>query len=335
MACIKAISYALPETILTNDELAQLYTGWTAEKIFEKTGIRQRHIAAERETAGDLAEQAARKLFEEYAITPEMIDFILFGTHSSDYFMPATACVLQNKLGIPTSAGALDFNLGCSAYIYGLTLAKALISTGDAKNVLFLTGETLTKHIHPMDKSTRTIFGDGAAATLVSASDEDKIFTAVHGTDGGGYDKLIIPAGAMRSPRSPETSREISDDSGNVRTLNNFYMDGADVFNFTLEKVPDVVQKTLIKNNLEMGQIDLFVFHQANKFMLESLRKVIRIPREKFYMNMEDVGNTVSSTIPIALCRAQQAGVLKSGMKVMLVGFGVGLSWGAVVVEWI
>jgi 3-oxoacyl-[acyl-carrier-protein] synthase-3 len=328
------ISTYLPVSVLTNDELALLYAGWTAEKIFEKTGIRERHISGENETAGDLGEKAARKLFAEHAIDPSTIDFILLATQSPDYVLPTTACMLQHRLRIPTTAGALDFNLGCSAYIYGLSLSKGLIAGGIAKSILLITAETYTKHIHPMDKSVRTIFGDGAAATLVSRSDSDGIGQFVLGTDGRGYDKLIIPAGGMRLRPSTETATESTDSSGNTRSKNHLFMDGAEIFNFTMDVVPDMIKKVLHKNNLAEDEIDLFVFHQANMFMLNMLRKALKIPKEKFYVNMADIGNTVSSTIPIALARAKADGTLKPGMKVMLVGFGVGLSWGAVVINW-
>lgn len=331
---IKAISYYLPENLLTNEELALLYPGWTADKIFEKTGIQQRHTASAGETAGDMAEKAARKLLEEHQIDSQTIDFVLLATQSPDYFLPTTACILQAKLGLPTTAGAMDFNLGCSAYIYGLAVAKGLIAGGVAKNVLLLTAETYTKHIHPMDKSVRTIFGDGAAATVISAEEENGILDFILGTDGRGYNKLIVPAGGIRKAKTSETSKEVSDDSGNTRSEDHLFMNGAEIFSFTLETVPALVKATLEKNELSMEQIDLFVFHQANKYMLEFLRKTIRIPQEKYYVNMADVGNTVSSTIPIALRRAEQDGILKCGMKIMLVGFGVGLSWGAVVIKW-
>lgn len=331
---ITKVSYALPDGILTNDELAVLYPGWTADKILEKTGIEQRHISAENETAGDLAEKAARKMFCEHSIDPLSIDFVLLATQSPDYILPTTACILQMKLGISTSSGALDYNLGCSAYIYGLSLAKGLIAGGIAKKVLLLTAETYTKHVHPMDKSARTIFGDGAAATVIAESENDDLGEFVLGTDGRGYGKLIVAAGGMRKARSMETAIEHTDESGNIRAENNLFMDGSEIFSFTLEVVPALVKTTLEKNQLTMEQIDLFVFHQANKFMLDVLRKTIRIPRDKFYMNMADIGNTVSSTIPIALSRAETDGSLKPGMKVMLVGFGVGLSWGATVIRW-
>ena len=331
---IQAISCYLPPKVLCNEELAALYPGWSAAKIFEKTGICERHISAENETAGDLGEQAARKLFAEHAVDPSTIDFILLATQSPDYFLPTTACLLQDRLGIPTSAGALDFNLGCSAYIYGLSLAKGLIASETAKNVLLITAETYTKHIHPLDKSVRTIFGDGAAATLITAADVDGIGWFVLGTDGSGYNKLIVPSGGLRLCPSEGTALEITDDSGNTRSQDHLFMDGTEIFSFTINTVPRTVKETLEKNRLVMEDIDLFVFHQANKYMLDFLCKRCKISPSKFYMNFADCGNTVSASIPIALARAGQDGTLKSGMKVMLVGFGVGLSWGATIITW-
>lgn len=333
-ANIKAIEYSLPEKVLSNEELANIYPGWTADKIFEKTGIRERHISAAGETACDLAEQAAKGLFAKFAIAPTTIDFILLATQSPDYFLPTSACILQDRLGIPTTAGALDFNLGCSAYIYGLSLAKGLIASGTAQNVLFITSETYTKHIHPMDKSVRTIFGDGAAATLIEATKSEGIGQFILGTDGRGYDKLIVPAGGMRLCPSTETAVEVADDSGNTRSRDNLYMDGTEIFSFTIATIPRTVKETLEKNKLSMEEIDLYVFHQANKYMLDFLCKKCKIPACRFYINFADCGNTVSASIPIALARAVQDGTLRPGMKVMLVGFGVGLSWGAVVVNW-
>ncbi len=331
---INKTAYYLPERVLTNEELAGLYPGWTAEKILEKTGILQRHVSADNETAGDLAEQAAKVLFSTCGVNPASIDFILLATQSPDYYLPTTACMLQHRLGIPTAAGALDFNLGCSAFIYGLSLAKGLIASSTAQNVLLIMAETYTKHIHPMDKSVRTIFGDGAAAALISASETEGVGRFVLGTDGSGYDKLIVPSGGMRLRPSAGTAEESTDDSGNTRSQDHLFMEGTEIFNFTITTVPRTVSETLEKNGLVMEDVDLFVFHQANKYMLDFLRKKCKIPTNKFYMNFEDCGNTVSASIPIALARAAGEGVLRPGMKVMLVGFGVGLSWGATVVTW-
>jgi 3-oxoacyl-[acyl-carrier-protein] synthase-3 len=330
---IKAINYYLPENILTNDHLAELYTDWTAEKIFEKTGIAKRHIASQYETALDLAVKAVNGLFGSKEAKREDIDFILLATQSPDYLLPTTACILQDKTGIPKSAGALDINLGCSAYIYGLALSKSLIEAGVAENVLLVMTETYSKHIHRMDKSTRTIFGDGAAVSLISQSIEEKIGSFVFGTDGSGADNLIIPASGLKIKKTDETKKETTDDNGCVRTLENLYMNGPEIMNFTIDVVPGCVQKTLEKNNMSMDDIDLFVFHQANKYMLEYLRKKIKIPKEKFYINLAETGNTVSATIPIALKNAQNEGRIGNGSNVMLVGFGVGLSWGATIIK--
>ncbi len=329
---IKAIEYELPANKLTNEDLENIYGDWSAEKIFKKTGIKERRIASEKECASDLAEKAVRKLFKSGVTTPEEIDFILLATQSPDYIMPTTACLLQHRLGIPNKAGALDFNLGCSAYIYGLLLGKSLVHSNIAKNVLLITAETYSKYIHPMDKSTRTIFGDAAAATLISEGGH-AIGDFDIGTDGSGKDMLIIPSGGARLPRTEKTGEEI-EDNGSIRTLDNLYMDGAEIFDFTIKAVPNSVKSILLKHNLSMDEIDLFVFHQANKYMLDFLRKKIGIPDYKFYINMQDIGNTVSASIPIALKRAEEEGKLHKGDKVLLCGFGVGLSWGSTIITY-
>lgn len=329
---IKAIEYVLPTKELSNEELAQIYGDWSAEKIYNKTGIKVRHVVSENECASDLAERAALKVFDSGIISPNEIDFILLATQSPDYILPTTACVLQHRLGIPDTAGAIDFNLGCSAYIYGLALAKSLINTKIAKNVLLITAETYSKYIHPLDKSTRTIFGDAAAATLV-CEEGHAIGDFDLGTDGSGKDFLIIPSGGAKLPRSENTGKEIND-NGNIRSQDNVYMDGTEIFSFTLNVVPKSINNLLVKQNLKLEDIDLFVFHQANKFMLDYLKKKINIPDHKFYINMFDIGNTVSATIPIALKRAEEDGKLRKGDSVLLCGFGVGLSWGSTVITY-
>lgn len=331
---ITAVAEHLPATVLDNDALARIYPEWTAQKIFDKTGIRERRVCGADETAADLAEQAARKLLAAERIDPGSIGFLLLVTQSPDYFLPTTACLLQDRLGLPTSCGALDVNMGCSGYIYGLSLAQGLIAAGTVRHVLLLTAETYSRHIHPRDRSVRTIFGDGAAATLVSAADAPGIGAFVFGTDGAGFQQLIVPAGGMRLPRSPATAVEQSDTSGNVHTQDHLFMDGPEIFSFTLATVPRTVRETLTANGLALEEIDLFVFHQANKYMLDFLRRKCKIENAKFYMNFADCGNTVSASIPIALARAEADGSLQPGMKVMLVGFGVGLSWGATVITW-
>jgi 3-oxoacyl-[acyl-carrier-protein] synthase III len=331
-AGIKAIEYYLPEKVLTNIELAEIFGDWTPEKILEKTGIKERHIADEGECSSDLAFNAAEKLFLSCAIQRSEIDFIILATQSPDYILPTTACHLQHRLGLSQNCGAIDFNLGCSAFVYGLAVSKGLIGSGIAKNILLITSETYSKHIHRLDKSTRTIFGDGAAATLIS-NEGHLIGEFDLGTDGSGYDKLIIPAGGARTPVSDITKIE-KNDNGSVRTDENIFMSGTDIFNFTIRIVPKSINELLQSEGLTISDIDLFVLHQANKFMLEFLRKKIGIPESKFVIDMEDTGNTVSATIPIALKRAESCGRLKKGDKVLICGFGVGLSWGSAIIDW-
>ena len=333
MAFIKAISYYLPKKILDNDGLSRVFPEWSVDKISSKVGILSRHIAAEDETAGDLAVKAAESLFAEYGIPPDSVDFILLCTQSPDYFLPTTACLLQDRLGISQSAGALDFNLGCSGFVYGLALAKGLIAGKLARNVLLLTAETYSKYIHPSDKGNLSIFGDGAAACLISDEGFARIGDFVLGTDGKGYDRLIVRNGGCRHREA--NGSESTDEAGVAMRDDYLYMNGGDIFNFTLKVIPEIERQVLEKNGLKKDDVDYYVFHQANKFMLETIRKVCDIVPERFYLNMEQVGNTVSSTIPIALKDCMDNGTISSGMEVMIAGFGVGLSWGGTVLKWL
>ena len=332
---LKAISYYLPENILSNAQIVTEFPEWSIEKIESKVGIKQRHIAAHDEFVSDMAVRASQKLFLEHDIDPKTIDFVLLCTQSPDYFLPTTACIVQNLLSIPTSAGALDFNLGCSGYVYGLGLAKGLIETQQAANVLLITAETYTKHIHPKDKSVRTVFGDAASASLVSANvnnlQSPKIYGLVYGTDGRGAENLIVKRGAMRQPN--RDAADFEDEFGNTHNENNLYMNGAEIFVFTLKNVPKLVRQILDKTQLTFDDIDLFVFHQANQYMLEALRHKLKIPEHKFFVFVENCANTVSSTIPISLHEALKQKKIKQGDKVLLAGFGVGYSWAGAVVE--
>lgn len=331
MAYIKAISYYLPERIVTNEELLEEFPEWSVEKVAAKVGVTSRHLSAPDETAGDMAEKAARKLFQEYHISPEMIDFVMLCTQSPDYFLPSTACTLQARLGIPTSAGAFDYNLGCSGCVYGLALAKGLITGGIAKNVLLLTAETYQKYLHPSDKSNRSIFGDGAAACLISTEGFAEIGDFILGTDGSGADTLMVRTGASRSPKPTGYCSEDAD--GHLHFDDYLYMNGSAIFNFTLEVVPTIIRDVLSRNRMTPEDIDYYVFHQANRFMLNTIRKVCGLPKDKFYIQMEETGNTVSSTVLIALKDNLDKGTITSGMKIMIAGFGVGLSWGGTVLQ--
>ena len=328
-AYIKAISYYLPETILSNEDLVKEFPQWSVDKIASKIGISERHLAGSNEFVLDLAYEAGKKLFNEHTIDPGCIDFILLCTQSPDFLLPTTACILQDKLGVPSTTGALDFNLGCSGYVYGLSLAKGLICGGIAKNILLITSETYSKHLHPKDKGNRTIFGDAASATLISEEGYAMIKNFSLGTDGRGAENLIVKTGGVRQKEKLNDIKFDEDD--NPVSSDYLYMNGSEIFNFTLENVPLLVEDTLKKNELSQQEIDLFVFHQANKYMMNFLRKKIKIEEERFYYAIEKYGNTVSSTIPIALYQAKNENKLSG--NVLLAGFGVGYSWAGVVLQ--
>jgi 3-oxoacyl-[acyl-carrier-protein] synthase-3 len=329
-AYIKAISYYLPERVLTNEDLVKDFPEWSVDKIANKIGVNERHICDDNETSVDLAIKACEKLFADYSsIDKGQIDFLILCTQSPDYFLPTSSCIVQDKLGLNTNIGAFDFNLGCSGYVYGLSIAKGLIYGGIAKNVLLITSETYSKHLHPKDKGNRTIFGDAASATVISEEGFAEIGNFSLGTDGRGAENLIVKTGGIKH-KTPKNDTTF-DEAGNPKSSDYLFMDGTEIFNFTMEAVPLLVKDTLLKNDLNQEDINMFVFHQANKYMMNFIRKKIKIDEEKFYYCIENVGNTVSSTIPIALSEAKKQNLLQG--NVLLAGFGVGYSWAGVVLK--
>lgn len=327
-AYIKDIAYYLPKQVLTNEQIAERFPEWSAEKVAGKVGITERHIAADNETATDMAQKAAEQLFA-LGVDKSKIDFVILCTQSPDYFLPSSACILQDRLGLSKNCGAFDFNLGCSGYEYGLAIAKGFIAANVAKNILLLTAETYTKYLHPQDKGNMTIFGDGASATLISTDGFAEIGEVVVGTDGSGAENLIVRSLAARNKVLMNNAQ--SDEDGNIVSGDHLYMHGGNVFNFTTDVVPDMVDKLLEKSGLQQDDVNLWVFHQANKYMINYLRKLLDIDKDKFYIYMEKVGNTVSSTIPIALCEARKEDKLHG--NILLAGFGVGLSWSGVMLK--
>lgn len=327
-AFIKRVEYYLPEKVLKNAELSALYPEWTEERIESKTGICARHVAAEGETSLDMAEQVCNKMFANSDFKKEDVDFLILMTETPDYYLPSSACILHGRLDLDEKCGAFDINLGCSAYIYGLILAKSLIVSGTAKNVLLVTADTYTKLIHPMDKSTRTLFGDAATATWISGEGMLSIEDSVYGTRGKRYDDLLVPAGAFRKPKDEETRVVHIDENGYSRSEENIFMDGANIMAFSIDVVPKTLKELLIKAGIEDSDIALYVFHQANDFMLSYLQKKLKIEDLRFAKSFSDTGNTVSSSIPIVLSRYIEKDMLPKG-NIVLCGFGVGLSWGA------
>lgn len=330
-AYIKAISYYLPDKIIDNETLAKEFPEWTVEKIEKKLGIKYRHIAADDETASDLAVSAAERLFLESGIERSSVDYLIFCTESFDYILPTTACIIQKRLGLPTQIGVLDINLGCSGFVASLAVAKGLILGGMAKNVLLLTAETYSKYMHPHDKGNRTIFGDGASASIISTEGMAEVGEFSFGTDGNGAENLIVRTGGSRH-RQPLNDLEI-DEFGRPYSSDYLYMNGPEILNYTLERIPEVTNDILEKNKVALEDIDLHVFHQANKYIANLQRRKLKVPEEKYYCCFEDGGNTVSSTIPIALAHALKDGTLKPGMKVLSVAQGLGYTWGGVMLQ--
>lgn len=320
-AAVGPIAVYLPERVETNADLKRAYPNWDMDTIYEKTGIGARHIAAPDECASDLAVKASQKLFAEHDIDPRSIDFVLLCTQTPDYPLPTTACLLQSRLGLKTSVGALDFNLGCSGFVYGLSLADGLIRGGAIKRVLLLTAETYSKYIHEADRSLRTIFGDGAAATLIDAASEPSLTAFQFGTDGAGADTLLCTRGGLRPEADAIKPRH------RQRWESALYMDGPSLINFTVTAVPQLIDDILRAANLNMSAIDLFLFHQATRKMLDQLRERLELPEERMPLRMEHCGNTVSSTIPILIDALRREGKLTRQMRNMMVGFGVGWSW--------
>jgi len=331
---IKATSYYLPERIYTNELFFNEFPEALASKEnLLKTGVSSRHIVAPGQTASDMAVEAAEKLFAGQKIDRGEIDFLLFCAQEFDYYTPTTACVIQERLALPKTCGALDYNLGCSGFVYGLSLAKGLIGSLGLRNVLLLTSSTLTRTFHPKDKSSRYIFGDGAAATLITRSETEGIGQFVFGTDGKGENKIIVKDGGARNPVTASSKEDITDEFGNTTNAASFYMNGTSVFIFGLNTVPAMITELLEKEKKNLADVDLFIFHQANLYLIDAIRKKLKLPEEKVFNYMANVGNTVSSTIPIALHEAMKSGRAKKGDKILICGFGVGLSWAATLLQ--
>jgi len=315
------IAVHLPEFVETNEMLAEQYPRWDLDLIAEKTGIQQRHIAAPEQTASDLAVLAAEKLISEQQIDRNEIDFVLLCTQTPDYPLPTTSCLIQDRLQLATRCGALDFNLGCSGYVYGLALADGLIQSGAAKKILLLTAETYSKYIDPEDRSLRTIFGDGATATLLTSVEERSLWGFQFGSDGSGGDMLLVADGGGRPEEDAIKPRH------RKRWKSRLYMDGPSLINFTVEAIPHLVQEILDKNNLEDQDISHYLFHQATWKMLDQLRHRMNVDEQRLPIELADIGNTVSCTIPILIDRMRSRGSWRAESTNMLVGFGVGLSW--------
>ena len=317
---IKATEYYLPSTTEDGNCLKAENPDWRIEDIEDKTGIKIRHVSDEGQTAVDMAELAAQKLLSS-KVDPDEIDFLILVTQSPDYALPTSACLLQNRLKLKTSCLAFDVNLGCSGFIYGLAIAGSLIHSKLVNKGLLICSETYTKFIDKHDRTCRPLFGDGAAATFLTSSEDDLIGPFEMGSDGSGFDNLIVTSSGARDIQNRTQEKKL-------------HMEGSSVFMFTMDMVPKCVNSLLDKAGKKLEDIDLFVFHQASKLVIDSIIRRLDLPEEKVYTNYTNKGNTVSATIPIALKDAANEKLLKDGAQVMLIGFGVGYSWGGCMVQW-
>jgi 3-oxoacyl-[acyl-carrier-protein] synthase-3 len=320
-ASIGPIAIHFPDRVETNDQLALEFPEWNIPMIAEKTGILQRYVAAPGECASDLGYAAARKLFDRYDIDPRSIDFLLLCTQTPDYPLPTTACLLQHRLNLRTSSGALDVNLGCSGFVYGLALADGLIRSGTVRRILLITAETYSKYICPEDRSLRTIFSDAGAATLIDAAEKPSLFGFQFGTDGSGADMLLVSNRGLRPHADAIQPRH------RKRWNSELYMDGPSLMNFTIGAVPKLVDEILAAANMSSKEIDLYLLHQATLKMLQQLQQRLGVTDAELPICLENCGNTVSSTIPILIDHLRSQERLRPNTKCVLIGFGVGLSW--------
>jgi len=320
-ASVGPIAVYFPEKAEDNDLLGKEFPHWDMQLIYAKTGVRVRYVADRNQCVSDLGVAAGEKLFQGFGIDPRSIDFLLFCTQTPDYPLPTTACLVQDRLGLRTSVGALDFNLGCSGFVYGLSLADGLIRSGAAQRVLLITSETYSKYIHPTDRSLRTIFGDAAAATLIEAADEPCLGPFVFGTDGRGANTLIVTEGGARPKEAAIQPRR------RKRWPSSLVMDGPELVKFSLDVVPPTVDRALAAAGWTRDDVEVYLMHQATAFLLNHLRDRLGLNGDCMPVDLEDCGNTVSSTLPILIDRLRRAGTLKPGTRTVMIGFGVGLSW--------
>ncbi|MDA8139141.1 MAG: ketoacyl-ACP synthase III [Desulfobacteraceae bacterium] len=330
---LEGIACAVPEQVTPlADEYAHLEPR-EIEKICNGIGVRKRAMADAAQCTSDLCCAAAERLLEALDWRPESIDALILVTQTGDYLLPATSCTIQHRLGLPISCAALDVNLGCSGYVYGLWLLSSLLSAGKLSRGLLLAGDTISRICSPRDRATRPLFGDAGSATALAWNDGAPEMRFRLGTDGRGRNHLIVPAGGFRNPRSASTAAPTVREGGNIRSDEQLFMNGAEIFTFTLQQVPPLIGGILESSGWSVEDVDAFVMHQANSFMLKHLGKKMKLPAEKVVIALEDFGNTSSASIPLALSAAMRPSLSRESQKLVLAGFGVGYSWAAAAVQ--
>lgn len=331
---IKKISYYLPKKVVTNESLKRQFPSWNMQKIEEKSGVFRRYIAKKNETAFDLACKAIDLLIEDSSFDIEEIQGIIFCTQSPDYIMPSNAFLVHEKYAFSKNVWAFDYNLACSGYIYGLTIARGLLETKMAKNILLINADTYSKYINKKDRSTSILFSDAAAVSILTLEEKKGIIDIELASEGKDFKSFYIPAGGLRFPKNSFTRKVTIDSSGNEKSLNDIQMNGFGVWDFITKNIPSQIIELLKRNKYSVDDIDLFIFHQASKLTLDSLIKKMKINPNKVFLNLDKIGNTVSASIPIALKDAENSKILKRGDLILISGFGVGLSWGTAIIKY-
>ena len=331
---IAALAGCVPSNIIRNLEYTKYFSEKDVAEIVEKTGIYERRFAPDGMCASDLCYAAAERLIEDNTINKEEVDLLVFVSQTPDYRMPATSVVLQKRLGLGNHVAAFDINLGCSAFIYGLSVVYAMMETGGFRSALLLDGETRSRVYSAKDRKTAFIFGDGAVAAWITAdSSIGKSFFSLN-SDGGRADYIKMNAGGYRNPSTPETLKErVVDEHGNIRSEEHGYMNGADVFNFVIAEIPKDIKRILAFSATTKEEIDLFFFHQANSYMNGYLANKLKLEREKVPNSIAKFGNTSSVSIPLNIVDHFQGTTLDRKRSLMS-GFGVGMSWASCVMDW-
>jgi len=332
---ITGMHYCLPTKVLNNADLESRFGEKAIASIVKMAGVQERRVVEPGQTASDLGFCAARRFLDARGIDPSEIDLLIFASQTGDYQLPATACVLHGRLGLPQTCASFDLNLGCSAFPYAARVASSMVELGGFRKALVINAEAITTLIHPKDRGLVPLHGDAAVVSLIEPCEEGNgILWAELGTDGTGWEHLVIPAGGGRNPRTVETAKEFEDESGIVRSQEHLYMNGPAVFHFSLHKVPDAIKAGLQKHSMSVEDFDLVLLHQANRTMVDMIYKSLRVPPEKRFYFMDKVGNASGASTPMLLAEAWRQGAIKPGSRTLLASFGVGLSWGVLAIKW-
>ncbi len=332
---ITGMHYCVPTRVLGNGELEPRFGEKALASIVKMAGIRERRVVDPGTTAADLAFCAAQRFIAARSIRPEEIDLLVFASLTGDYQLPATACVLHARLGLAETCACFDLGLGCSAFPYAARVAAAMVEAGGFRKALVINAETMTTLIHPMDRGLVPLHGDAAVVSLIEPCAEGEgILWAELGTDGSGYEHLIVPASGARLPRSEATRQEIQDETGVIRTQEHLYMNGPAIFHFSLHKVPEAIHAALQKHGMTLEDFDLVLLHQANRTMVDMIYKTLKVPPEKRFYFLETVGNAGGASSPMLLAEAWRQGRIKPGGRTLLAAFGAGLSWGVLAIQW-